>query len=265
MTYFSMQPDNPIVLEHVRRGGLAAVYEDGFITIYEGEWKLQVESAKNAPITMGGMAPFMIANALAACLAAFAQGVDIEAIRRGLRTFKPSAAQTPGRMNLFNLGDYHVLVDYAHNPAGYEAVGAFVKNWEGQRIGVVGAPGDRRDEDLLLLGKISADIFDQIIVKEDDDKRGREDGEVADLIFKGVRDAKPESQCEIILDERRALQLALDEAPKDSLVVIFPESVNRAISIVEARNPVDESLPATNGHHNNGAVPTIESSTSAVS
>ncbi|OKH14189.1 cyanophycin synthetase [[Limnothrix rosea] IAM M-220] len=260
VTYFSMQPDNPIVLEHVRRGGLAAIYENGFITICEGEWKLRVESAKNAPVTMGGMAPFMIANALAACLAAFAQGVDIEHIRQGLRTFKPSADQTPGRMNLFNLGEHHALIDYAHNPAGYEAVGAFVKNWEGQRIGVVGGPGDRRDEDLILLGKIAADVFDQIIVKEDDDKRGRADGEAAALIIEGIRQQSPDCRHETILDERRAVNVALDGAPKGSLVVIFPESVNRAIAMIEERNPIDEPVNSTNGHQTSGGVTTTPDS-----
>lgn len=249
VTYFSMQTDNPIVLDHVRRGGLAAIYENGYITILEGEWRLQVEHVKNVPVTMSGMAPFMIANALAACLAAFAQGVDIEFIRQGLRTFRPSADQTPGRMNLFNLGDFHALVDYAHNPAGYEAVGAFVKNWQGQRIGVVGGPGDRRDEDLRLLGQIAADVFDQIIVKEDDDKRGRAEGEVAALIIEGICSVNPDCRYETILDEQRALNIALDDAPRDALVVIFPESVTRAIAIIEERNPIKE------GANLNGASP----------
>ncbi len=241
VTYFSMQPDNPLVLEHIRRGGLAAVYDNGYLTLLEGEWKLQVEHVKHAPVTMGGMAPFMIANALAACLAAFAQGVDIEHIRQGLRTFKPSAAQTPGRMNLFDLGTHHALVDYAHNPAGYEAVGAFVKNWPGKRIGVVGGPGDRRDEDLILLGRIAAAVFDRIIVKEDDDKRGRNAGEVADLIRQGICEENPDCQYETILDEQRALTVALDEAPQEALVVIFPESVTRAIAMIEQRLPSQTS------------------------
>ena len=261
VTYFSMQPDNPLVLEHIRRGGLAAIYENGFITICEGEWQLRVESVKKAPVTMSGMAPFMIANALAACLAAFAQGVDIEHIRQGLRTFRPSAAQTPGRMNLFNLGDYHALVDYAHNPAGYEAVGAFVKNWQGKRIGVVGGPGDRRDEDLLLLGKIAADVFDEILVKEDDDKRGRRDGEAAELIVAGIREQNPDCQYEVILDERQALNQALDNAPNESLVVIFPESVTRAIAIIEERNPEEGNFMGvdTNGHQSNGQMSAVGS------
>ena len=146
-------------------------------------------------------------------------------------------------MNLFNLGNYHALVDYAHNPAGYEAVGAFVKNWQGQRIGVVGGPGDRRDEDLILLGKIAADVFEQIIVKEDDDKRGRAEGEAANLIITGIRQVNPDARYEIILDEQRAVNIALDDAPEGSLVVVFPESVTRAISLIEKRNPIKDATP----------------------
>jgi cyanophycin synthetase len=142
VAYFSMDPDNPLLVDHLRRDGLAAIYENGYLSIVEGEWTLRIEEAKKIPITMGGKAPFMIANALAACLGAFAQGVDIEIIRQGVRTFKPSVEQAPGRMNLFDLGSHHALVDYAHNPAGYQAVGDFVRNWEGERVGVIGGPGE---------------------------------------------------------------------------------------------------------------------------
>ncbi|MGB5710298.1 MAG: cyanophycin synthetase, partial [Waterburya sp.] len=180
VAYFSMNPDNPIIMEHSRRNGLAAIYENGYLSILEGKWILRVEKAVNIPMTMRGMAPFMIANALASCLATFAQGVDIELIRQGVRTFKMSAEKIPGRMNLFDVKDYQVLIDYAHNPHGYRAVGDFVRNWSGAKIGVVGGPGDRRDEDLILLGSISAEIFDRIIVKEDQDSRGRKPGEVAE-------------------------------------------------------------------------------------
>ncbi|MFN6300539.1 MAG: cyanophycin synthetase, partial [Microcystis sp.] len=140
VAYFSMSPDNPIIHDHIRRGGMAAIYENGYLSILEGEWTLRIEEAVNIPVTMQGMAPFMIANALAACLATFVQGIDIELIRQGVRTFKPSVAQTPGRMNLFDLGHHHALIDYAHNPAGYEAVGGFVGNWSGEKVGVVGGP-----------------------------------------------------------------------------------------------------------------------------
>jgi cyanophycin synthetase len=233
VAYFSLNPDNPLILDHVRRHGFAAVYENGYLSIVEGKWTLRIEKAVNAPITMGGMAPFMIANALAGCLAAYVQGVDIEVIRQGIRTFNPSVASTPGRMNLFDMGDYRILIDYAHNPHGYEAVGSFVRNWEGTKIGVIGAPGDRRDEDLILLGNIAAGIFDRIIIKEDEDKRGRQLGEVADLIAKGVYQTNPSLSCEIVLDEAEAIQTILDRAIKGDLITIFPENVTKAIDSLE--------------------------------
>ena len=235
VAYFAMNPDNPLVKEHVRQGGLAAVYENGYLSVWEGSWSLRIEEAVNLPIAMGGKAPFMIANALAACLATYAQGVDIEVIRQGLRTFNPSASKTPGRMNLFDLGDYHALLDYAHNPASYQAMGSFVGNWDGVKIGVIGGPGDRRDEDLIMLGELSARIFDRIIVKEDYDRRGRDRAEVADLIVKGIEQENPNCPYKVILDEKEAINTGLDQVPKDGLVVVLPESVSGAIALIEKR------------------------------
>lgn len=240
VAYFSMNPENPIVLDHVRRGGVAAVYDKGYLAIWQQDWVHRIAQAKQIPVTMAGKAPFMIANALAASLAAYVKGVGIEAIQAALLSFRASAQQTPGRMNLFNLGKFHALVDYAHNPAGYEAVGGFVKNWVGPTVGVIGGPGDRRDCDLLALGEIAGGIFDQIVIKEDDDKRGRNPGEVAAVLVEGVAEGNAELNPQVILDETVAINHALDNAPEGSLVVIFPESVTRAIALINARNPLPE-------------------------
>ena len=245
VAYFSMDADNPLVRSHVRRGGIAAVYTDGYLTILQQDWVHRIEKVELVPLTLGGRAPFMIANALAASLAAFVQGVNVEHIRAALRSFRASVQQTPGRMNLFNLGRYHVLVDYAHNPAGYEAVGSFVKNWTGPAIGVVGGPGDRRDEDLIELGKLSATYFERIIVKEDDDTRGRAWGEVAELIVQGIEavvtEETPLVAHSILLNEAEAIEWALDNAPENALVTIFPDNVTRAIALIMARNPISDA------------------------
>ncbi|MCG8362587.1 MAG: cyanophycin synthetase [Pseudanabaenales cyanobacterium] len=246
IAYFSMDPEKDLIKTHTQQGGLAAVYENGYLSILKGDWVLRIEPVVNVPLTMMGRAPFMIANALAASLAAFAQGVSIEDIRAALLSFQASADQTPGRMNLFNLGEYHALVDYAHNPASYEALAGFVNNWPGKRIGVVGGPGDRRNEDFVTLGKISAQMFDHIIIKEDDDTRGRPRGEVADWIVRGIEGADVEPYCELILDETEAINTALDKAHSGSLVVILPESVSRAIQLINTRNPLPltQSIPS---------------------
>ncbi|MGB0562098.1 MAG: cyanophycin synthetase [Spirulinaceae cyanobacterium] len=237
IAYFSMDPHNPTVIDHCNQGWVAAVYQDGYLTIRSEHKTYHLEEAKNVPITLGGMAPFMIANALAACAAAFVQGVEIEAIKQGLRTFQLSAEQTPGRMNLFDLGRHHALVDYAHNPAGYEALGGFVKNWQGQRLGVIGAPGDRRDEDLILLGRLSVEMFDRILIKEDDDKRGRREGEVADFIVQGIKEVNADADYRVILSEQEAIATGLEMVAEGGLVVITPESVTRAIEMIQVRQP----------------------------
>nr|ABA56282.1 cyanophycin synthetase [Nostoc ellipsosporum]ABV22527.1 cyanophycin synthetase [synthetic construct]ABV22544.1 cyanophycin synthetase [Nostoc ellipsosporum NE1] len=247
IAYFTMNSESELVRKHIQKGGVAAVYENGYLSIVKGDWTHRIERAEQIPLTMGGRAPFMISNALAASLAAFVQNVSIEQIRAGLRTFRASVSQTPGRMNLFNLGNYHALVDYAHNPASYEAVGAFVRNWtSGQRIGVVGGPGDRRDEDFVTLGKLAAEIFDYIIVKEDDDTRGRPRGSASELITKGITQVKPDARYESILDETQAINKGLDMAPANGLVVILPESVSRAIKLIKLRGLVKEEIQQQN-------------------
>ena len=244
IAYFSMNADNELIRAHTQQGGLAAIYENGYLSILKGDWTLRIDQAVNVPLTMGGRAPFMIANARAASIAAFAQGIRIEDIRTALLTFQASVGQTPGRMNLFNLGQFHAMLDYAHNPHSYEAIGGFVRNWPGERIGVVGGPGDRRDEDFVVLGQLAAQMFDRILVKEDEDSRGRPRGDAARLIVEGITAAQTGVPYEVVLHETTAVNQALDHAPIGSLVVIFPESVTRALGLIEARNPLpDLGLP----------------------
>ncbi len=235
IAYFSMNPDNPLIKSHIADGGLAAVYEDGYLTILKSDWKLRIEEAVNVPVTLGGRAAFNIQNALAASLAAFTQDVQIEQIRQGLATFVASSEQTPGRMNLFDLGKYHALVDYAHNPAGFKAIAEFIQKWEGEAIGVIGAPGDRRDEDIIELGELAAKMFSRIFIKEDKDLRGRAPRAVADLLRKGIESVNANLLCITILDEAEAITAALDSAPQSSLVVVFPDKVDAAIAIIESR------------------------------
>ena len=245
VAYFSMDAKHPLVQKHIRQGGIAAVYDDGHLLILQQDWVHRIEHVERVPLTLGGRAPFMIANALAASLAAFVQGIKVEQIRAALQSFEASPQQTPGRMNLFNLGHYHVLIDYAHNLAGYEAVGSFVKNWSGPTIGVVGAPGDRRDEDLIGLGQLAATFFDHIMVKEDDDGRGRPTGSAAELIVQGITQAESPVPYFVQLNETAAIEWALEHAPKDALVVVFPEQVSRAIGLVMERNPILDVPEAT--------------------
>ncbi len=134
-------------------------------------------------------------------------------------------------------------------------------NWPGDRIGVVGGPGDRRDEDFVTLGQLSAEMFNTIIIKEDDDTRGRPRGDAADWIERGILDRNPQQPYQLILDEAEAIQTALDQATEGSLVVILPESVSRAIAIIKERSP----KPANLSDRPTPLNPPLESETEEVS
>ncbi|HEV7860560.1 MAG TPA: cyanophycin synthetase [Pyrinomonadaceae bacterium] len=240
---FSMEEDNPHVVLHTNEGGIACVFENGYVTLLKGKWKVRVEKVINIPLTYGGRAAFMIQNVLAATLAAFLQNISIEDIRSGLTTFVPSVAQTPGRLNLIEMGDFTVLIDFAHNPAGMEALQRFVSKFPNKiKTGVIGGTGDRRDDDLLLYGRIAAQMFTHVIVREDDDLRGRAPGDSTRFVIEGLRSVNPEMPVKEFTDAREAINFALKNARKGELLVILADNVGRSIELVskfrEQRMPV---------------------------
>ena len=105
-----MDEENPRILRHCRNNGVSAIYENGYITILKGEWKMRVAKAVNVPLTKGGKASFMIQNVLAAVLATYLQGFSIEDIKVAIESFIPSPSQTPGRLNMFNFNKFDVLL-----------------------------------------------------------------------------------------------------------------------------------------------------------
>ena len=231
---FSMDENNPEIKKHIRKGGIACVYEHNFITLLKGQWKLRVEKVINIPLTFGGRAAFMIQNVLAATLSSYIlHGVSIEDIKFGLSSFVPSVTQTPGRLNLIDVGNFTVLIDFAHNPAGMEALSKFVEKLPNKvKTGVIGGTGDRRDEDIRNLGKSAAKMLTSIIIREDASLRGRKEGEVNKIVLEGVRSVKPDVPVKTIEDEVKAINFGLKNAKKDDLLVILPDNIPRAIEIV---------------------------------
>ena len=230
---FSMQADNPRIEGHINRDGIACVLRDGWVVIQKGRWRLPVERAIDIPLTYSGRAAFNIQNVLAATLAAYCHGLTLDEIRVGLTTFTPSVAQTPGRLNLLDLGEFTALIDYAHNPAGMNALGKFLEKYPASRkTAVGGGTGDRRDEDLLELGELTARMFDRVVVREEADLRGRELGVTADLVIEGMKKVDPNFDYERILDSEEAIRYALDHAQKDELVAILSGDIDESLRIV---------------------------------
>jgi len=227
--YFSMSLDNQMVRQHLSHGGRAVILEEGvngqMATLYDGERQIPLLWTHLIPATIEGTATFNVSNALAAIAICDVLGVSVENIRQGLRTFATTFFQTPGRLNLFDQYEFRVLVDSAHNPPAYRALVRFVGTLSARRkVGVIGAPGDRRDEDIREMGRIAGAAFDRLVIREAGEGQGRLSGEVAELLRAGARMAgMSDDRIDVILPECEAVEAALSQCHKDDLVVIVAE------------------------------------------
>lgn len=239
---FSMDEDNKRIKNHSKKGGLSTVFENGFITILKGNWKIRVMNVKDIPITFEGKALHNIANCLPAVLAAYLyRDITIDDIRSALSSFVPSAAQTPGRLNFFNFKNFTFLADFAHNPHGLKLLCDFVSKLDyPKKIGIISGTGDRRDEDIRELGEISAQFFDEIIIRCDKNLRGRNAEEIISLLQQGVQKTNPDLPTMVIANENEALEYIYTHPQHGALYVILCDVVSGALDkIKELKNRED--------------------------
>lgn len=234
VAYFSLSEDSDFIKKLCAEGKTVAVYENGYITIKKGEWKIRIERATHVPLTLGGKAKFMIANVLAATLASYLWGFKTEDISLSLQTFIPSAAQTPGRMNIFEFKKFKVLIDFAHNASGYKGVEEYLQSVEAtKKIGIIAGVGDRRDEDIKECASIAARMFDHIIIRQEKYLRGRTEDELINLILDGIKKSGKTVTYEIIPKETEAIKHAINCAEEGSFITALSDVVTNAIDIVQ--------------------------------
>jgi cyanophycin synthetase len=236
---------SPLLREHIDAGGMAVVREPGpeggTIAAYDDGRREFIMKAGDIPATLHGMAEFNVANALAAIAVAFAREVPILTIRSAMSQFRSTYEQNPGRLNVHDAHGFRVIVDYAHNAAGLEALGKVVKGLSHRykrTIGSVSMAGDRRDEDILELGRIAAGIFDELIFREDPYTRGRPRGEVMNLLKRGAIEAgRTEEHLHLIAGEQSSTAAALAMGRPGDLIVITPTDVKGAWAQVNEFKP----------------------------
>jgi cyanophycin synthetase len=229
--------ENEDVADHVSRGGIAAVVEQGTFVIRRGRLRIPIAAEHDVPLSIGGAARFQRQNVLAAIASAYVQGMRYDDIRAGLLSFFPSPSTTPGRLNLIRVrGGGRVLVDYAHNAAAIAGLVDFV--WHtpaAKRFCVLTVPGDRRDDDIRQAGRLCAG-FDRVIIKEDIDRRGRGRGEIAKLLTEGlVEGGLDPARIEVLYEEGEAVNRGLDLLGEDDLLVIHADKVPGTLAIVRER------------------------------
>ena len=234
--YVTMDPRNERVAAHVRHErGAAVSLEEGLtgrvIVLYQNGEQVPLLPARQVPATVEGVAVHNIQNAMFAAAIAHGLGIGVENIRQGLRTFTADFFQTPGRLNFYNEHPFRVLLDYAHNAHGMQAMTRLIRGLavHGRRIGVIAAPGDRRDEDIAGLAAAAAPAFDLVLIREDDNRRGRPPGEVGELLRHGLVAAGFPADCIApeIYPEEQAVAKALAIARAGDLLVIFGDNLGR--------------------------------------
>lgn len=195
---------------------------------------MRVMLAENIPLTYGGKASFMIQNILPTIIAAHVKGMSIEDTKAALETFIPSASSTPGRLNLFKFNNFNILLDYAHNPAGMRALQKFTDNLDATvKVGIIAGIGDRREEDNSEMGSIAAEMFDEIIIRQDKNLRGKSEKELIRMLDKGIKERDPNKKTTIIPSEKEAITYAVSNAEKGSLIVLCSDVVPDALDLVK--------------------------------
>jgi cyanophycin synthetase len=224
IVWFSLDPRNAVVERHRTEGGTAVVLNGGAIEIRQGTAQTAVELVENIPVTVGGKARHNVANALGAVGVAWSLGIPVEAIARGLREFKGTSQDNPGRLNRFNLGGVEVVVDFAHNPHGLSALVAMGKALPAQRrLVLLGQAGDRDNNAIRELARVAWTIRpDHVIAKEMAEyTRGRPVGEIPGLIADEMRRlGAPPGSISQAPSELEAVRQALDWARPGDLLLL---------------------------------------------
>lgn len=233
VVFFGISESNPILKNHSKNGGVVYFVRDNWICEKKDADILPIAETDKIPITMGGTADFQIQNAMAVSAVSRALRLSPEQIAAGLYSFQ-NAIHNPGRSNFYQVGKGYALIDYGHNPKALEAICQMTSRWQGKTItGIISFPGDRRDDVIEAAGRIAVAGFDRIIVKGDVNLRGRESGEVAQMLCRLVMEAGNQSECKIVLDASQAFDDAISEIKKNEVVVFFYEKLATALATLE--------------------------------
>ncbi|MBQ5938488.1 cyanophycin synthetase [Massilia sp. AB1] len=239
--YFALDAEDPVLLRHVEHGGRAVYLQDSTMVLANGLRHEALLDVREMPVSLDGRARYNIANAMAAAAALTACGFGNAEIADGLRSFVSDSKHNPLRSNLFDVDGVTVIVDYAHNPAAYAALAETARAMTpGRLVGVVAAPGDRRDADLVDVGQTCAAGFDELVIYETEN-RGRPEGETAAMLARGARLGRIDSErMRIELDVHSAIRLGLSLCePGDVLVFGCGSSISE---LTEALRPTRPDL-----------------------
>jgi cyanophycin synthetase len=256
LCYVTMDPTHGLVREHIRANGRAVVLEQGIngdmITIYDNGAHIPLLWTHLIPATIEGKAMHNVQNAMFAAAMAYSFDKDLDEIRNGLRTFDTSFFQSPGRTNVYNEHPFKVILDYAHNPAGFRAMAELAGRLDpvGKRTIVFSVPGDRRDEDIRESCEACLPEFTHFVCKADLNRRGRGHDELPQLVRKYLLElGVDDSNITVVAEEEAAVDHALNTAEEGDLLVITADDLTRTwkqiVNLNSDKVETKETIPGT--------------------
>ena len=232
--YFSKDKDNAYIQKNIKDGKIAVYIENNKIMACNNHKTYRIAECDKIPISYGGILQYNIENAMAACSALVGLNVDYCIISKSFLSFNTN--ENKGRFNIYNYEGRKVILDYGHNLDGYKRVLDSVVNLKNRNniIGVIGVPGDRQNSIMHQIGRYCAKKLDKIIIKEDKDRRGRAEGEVAEELYDSVIKANSKFKPIICLDEIDALKTAINISKKNDIIIVFYEKIDPLIDILNS-------------------------------
>jgi cyanophycin synthetase len=240
--YFCQDAAHGVIEQHCEAGGRAVVARQGMIMLVEGDVEIPLVPLAKVPITHNGRIGFQVENALAATAAVWGLGLSRDQIRHGLETFDADLESSPGRFNLLEIGGATVIVDYGHNVSALESLIDAIEQFPASRRSVVyTAAGDRRDEDIVRQGELLGDAFDSAILFEDHYTRGRADGEIMQLIKRGLATGSRLTEITEVRGAISAVELGLRTIQPGDLMLIQADEVDETIEFIQRYLAADPS------------------------
>ncbi|MCL5960501.1 MAG: UDP-N-acetylmuramoyl-L-alanyl-D-glutamate--2,6-diaminopimelate ligase [Chloroflexi bacterium] len=187
-------------------------------------------------ITSPLLGKFNVYNMLAAIAAAVSQGISLQHMAEGLRSFRG----VTGRMEPIDGGqDFDVLVDFAHTPRSLEQALTLGRSLtRGRVIVVFGCAGLRDRGKRPLMGEISGRLADLVIVTAEDPRTEGLD-EINRQIEEGLLKAgrRQGEGYRVIGDRTDAIAFALGEARSGDLVMVTGKGHEKSMCFGETEHP----------------------------
>jgi cyanophycin synthetase len=234
VVFFAPGDNQPRLKEHLAAGGRAVFVREGNIVLAQGGSERPLLPLTLAPLTHGGRIAFQVENVLSATAAAWSLGLPRESITAALQTFTGDADQAPGRFNLLCSAEATVIADYAHNPSALAALVEALEQFPHRRRSLVFTACNRRDEDVLEMGRIVGNGFDRVILYKDRGNNDRADGELNELLRQGLTQGKRISCTSETDGERQAIREALAALAPGDLVVLGVETIEDSLAFAAA-------------------------------